>query len=129
MKKLTAILSVALFLILTGKTNAQNINNEMILSFAKEINKRAPIKSPDGITILSAAQGKTLIYKMYARDDINQDIANMLFNSSYKKMACLQEAESFWLKKGVTLIWNYVDKKGTFLASLTIRPKDCGFKE
>lgn len=104
------------------------LTDPMLDSFVTQMRRQLPISGPDGTKILSVSrQGRTLIYGMHSLDSINQQTADFMFNSKYIQMLCLQEAESFMLKRKVNLTWNYFDRHGKFLATASLTSLDCGY--
>ncbi len=103
---------------------AENLDN-----YVAGIKARLPMTSADGITIKNIARsGRTLVYSMHARDDINQQVASLLANSSvFRAITCRQEAEAFMLKRKVNLTWNYFDRSNRFLGTIALTPADCGY--
>ena len=105
------------------------MSDEMLDNYVSGVKTRLPMTSADGITIKNIARsGRTLVYSMHARDDISQQVASMMANSSaFRVMTCRQEAEAFMLKRKVNLTWNYFDRSNRFLGTVALTPADCGY--
>ena len=105
------------------------LSDDMLDSYVSGLKAQLPITSSDGITIKNVARsGRTLVYSMHARDDINQQVASLLANNGVlRAMTCRQKAEAFMLKRKVNLTWNYFDRSNRFLGTIALTLADCGY--
>lgn len=102
--------------------------DSMLDSYVYQMRGQLPLTGTDGTKILSVnRQGRTLIFGMHSIDSMNQQTTDLIFNSKYKKILCLQESESFMLKRKVNMTWNYFDRQGKFLATASLTTLDCGY--
>jgi len=100
---------------------------------AKELNKALPMMI-DRDTEMTAALGLEGVlaynYRFVNHTATQLDAAqvNDALKPRITQAACTTpDTRDTFLKKGVTLRYNYYDKNQTFITRIDIQPKDCGF--
>lgn len=111
-----------------SKTRPPDVLTPQFLDkYASQLNKQVPMKGPDDLTMVRVSSSDdTIIYDLVASDPISSETTNYLSTlDSTKHTLCNQEAESFFLSRGIGLSWNYFDSQKKYVGTISVTPQDC----
>ena len=104
-----------------------SVASDMVDQYVSQINSSAPILGPDSVSILGAARDKNkIIYKINAPYiTTNSDVSAMNSSTMARKLLCNQEAEKFFLSRGFSIEWIYVNGRNEYIGSVNLKPENC----
>ncbi|HWO43333.1 MAG TPA: hypothetical protein VNO43_16150 [Candidatus Eisenbacteria bacterium] len=108
-------------------------SEEFLSKVAAEINRAAPVMIDPETELLGAVGSEgTLTYRYrmvnYAAAQVNPERFRRGATQRVAQAACsTPETRDAFLKKGVTLEYAYFDKERAPIATIAVRPADCGF--